>query len=116
MPKETPPLITTETLRNLPSLEDAGMLGFEAMALVRLYLPQTRYSLFVSGSDGENKLYGLLTTTEQQRLGLFYLSGYEWARRILGIPIVEDRGFKPAELREIAYRHYSKFLATLYDA
>jgi hypothetical protein len=110
MTKETPPLITTETLTNLPSLEDAGMLGFEAMAFVRLYLPTTGYSLYVSGSDGENKLYGLLTTSEQQRLGLFYLSGYEWARRVLGIPIIRDEQFVEGELREIAYRHYSTFL------
>ena len=91
------------------------MLGFEAMAFVRLYVPKCNYALYISGSDGENKLYGLLTTTKTQRLGLFYLSGYEWARRILEIPIQRDMGFTSGELREIAYRHYSTFLAHLHS-
>ena len=116
MPEATPPLIDPDTLRNLPSVDDAGMLGFEAMAFVRLFVPQTRYSLYVSGSDGENKLYGLLTTTKLQRLGLFYLSGYEWARRVLEIPIQRDMGFISGELREIAYRHYSTFLAHVHTS
>jgi hypothetical protein len=115
MLKETPPLIDETTMKNLPSLEDAGMLGTEAMAFVRLYVPQTGYALYVSGSDGENKLYGLLTTSETQRLGQFYLSGYEWARRVLGISIVRDEAFTSGELREIAYRHYSTFLKHLRD-
>ncbi len=85
------------------------------MALIRLYVPKTVFSLYISGSDGENKLYGLLTTRKRQRLGLFYLSGYEWARRVLEIPIVEDTAFKPDEMRDIAYRHYSKFLKSLRD-
>jgi hypothetical protein len=116
MPIEHLPLIDPQKMKDLPSIDDAGMLGFEAMGLIRLYLPQTEYSLYVSGSDGENKLYGLLTTTQTQRLGVFYLSGYEWARRTLGIPIVEDKGFTPTELRDIAYRHYSTFLAALHDS
>lgn len=115
MSKETPPLIDPDTLRNLPCIEDAGMLGFEAMAFIRLYVPPTSYSLYVSGSDGENKLYGLLTTAKLQRLGLFTLSGYEWARQVLGIPIQRDKGFTSGELREIAYLHYSTFLRDLHD-
>lgn len=103
-------------MQNLPSINDAGMLGSEAMAFVRLYVPKTGYSLYVSGSDGENKLYGLLTTRETQRLGMFYLSGYEWARRVLGISILRDEGFKSDELREIAYEHYSTFLKSLHGA
>ena len=67
MLKEPPPLIDPDTLRNLPGIEDAGMLGFEAMAFVRLYVPRAAYSLYVSGSDGENQLYGLLTTKDTQR-------------------------------------------------
>ena len=114
MLKEPPPLIDPDTLRNLPGIEDAGMLGFEAMAFVRLYVPRATYSLCVSGSDGENKLYGLLTTKDTQRLGLFCLSGYEWARRVLGIPIQRDEGFTQGELREIAYQHYSTFLKHLH--
>lgn len=116
MPSEQPPLIAHQKLQDLPSISDAGMLGFEAMALLRLHVPHTLYSLYVSGSDGENKLYGLLTTKDTQRLGLFYLSGYEWARRVLGIPIVEDNGFTETELRDIAYRHYSRFLKHLHAA
>ena len=115
MPKEPPPLIDSDTLRNLPGIKDAGMLGFEAMAFVRLYVPRAAYSLYVSGSDGENKLYGLLTTKETQRLGLFCSSGYEWARHVLGIPIQRDMGFTQGELREIAYQHYSTFLAHLHS-
>jgi hypothetical protein len=114
MPEAKPPLIDPDTVRNLPSLEDAGMLGFEAMAFVRLFVPKTRYSIYVSGSDGENKLYGLITTTRTQHLGLFHLSGYEWARRVLGIPIQRDEGFIQGELREIAYHHYSLFLKHLH--
>ena len=115
MPKEPPPLIDSDTLRNLPGIEDVGMLGFGAMAFVRLYVPQTTYSLYVSGADGENKLYGLLTTNDTQRLGLFCLSGYEWARRVLGIPIQRDKGFIQGEIQEIAYQHYSTFLAHLHS-
>ena len=115
MLKEAPPLIDPNTLRNLPCIEDVGMLGFEAMAFVRLFVPRAAYCLYVSGADGENKLYGLLTTKETQRLGLFCLSGYEWARRVLGIPIQRDMGFTQGELREIAYRHYSTFLAYLHS-
>ena len=116
MPKEPPPLIDPNTLRNLPHIDDAGMLGFEAMAFVRLFVPKRSFALYVSGSDGENKLYGLLTTRRMQRLGLFYLSGYEWARRVLEIPIQRDMGFTSGELREIAYRHYSTFLAHVHTS
>ena len=115
MPEASPPLIDPDTLRNLPSIEDVGMLGFEAMAFVRLYVPKNNYALYVSGADGENKLYGLLTTAKIQRLGLFYLSGYEWARHVLGIPIQRDEGFISGELCEIAYRHYSTFLKHLHN-
>jgi hypothetical protein len=105
------PLIDEDILLNLPALEDAGMLGFEAMAFVRLHVPNAEYALYVSGADGKDTLFGLLNTPQNQRLGFFYLSEYEWARRVLGIPIQRDEVFTQGELREIAYFHYSAFLA-----
>ena len=37
MPIEHPSLIDPAKLKGLPSIDDAGMLGFEAMALLRPY-------------------------------------------------------------------------------
>ena len=111
--RQPSPLIDQDTLLKLPALEDAGMLGFEAMAFVRLFVPNAEYALYVSGADGRDTLFGLLNTAQTQQLGFFYLSEYEWARQVLGIPIQRDMGFTQGELRKIAYRHYSTFLKDL---
>ncbi len=103
------PLINKQTLLDLPSIDDAGMLGYEAMGLIRLFVPDTSFSLHVTGSDGDDQLYGLLATSRQLRLGLFYLSGLMYARNVMEIPVVRDDAYMPEDIRVIAYRHSVRY-------
>ncbi len=105
----TPPLIDTETLLNLPSIEDASMLGYEAMALIRLFVSDIPFSLYVSGSDGDDQLFGLVTTPKQNHLGLFYLSGLEMARTLMNVPLERDITYVAEDIRDISYRHSMKY-------
>ena len=104
-PRRLPPLIDKESLLDLPTIDDAGVLGYEAMALVRLYVTDIPFTLYVTGSDGDDELYGLLTTSKQNHLGLFYRSSLELVRDEMGIPVVRDMAYQQDEIRDIAYRH-----------
>ena len=104
-PRQLPPLINKESLLDLPTIDDAGILGYEAMALIRLFVTDIPFSLYVTGSDGDDELYGLLTTPKQNRLGLFSLSALELAREEMGVPILCDWAYVSDEIRDIAYRH-----------
>jgi hypothetical protein len=98
------PWIGQRTIERLPSIEAACALGPEAIALLKLYVPDTDWAAYIAGSDGSDTLLGLLTAP-QLRVKTFHLSGLAMAHTEWNIPIRRARGFVPKTLRELQAEH-----------
>jgi hypothetical protein len=98
------PWIGQRTIERLPSIEAADVLGLEALALIKLYVPDTDWAAYIAGSDGSDTLLGLLTAP-QLRVNTFHLSGLVMAHTEWNIPIRRARGFVPKTLRELQAEH-----------
>jgi hypothetical protein len=92
------------TVERLPSIQETAALGLEALAVIKLYVPDSDWAAYIAGSDGSDVLYGLLTAP-QIRLKAFHLSGLILAHSRWGIPIRRARNFQPKTLRDLQAEH-----------
>jgi hypothetical protein len=98
------PWIGQHALECLPSINAACALGLEALALIKLYVPDTDWAAYIAGFDDLDIAFGLLTAP-QIRVKTFHLPGLAMAHTEWSIAIRRARGFVPKTLRELQAEH-----------
>ena len=94
-------LLTQENRRKLPPLYAQDGLGGRAVAHVEFFTPDSDWSWYAVGFDGEDTFFGLVEGFETE-LGYFRLSELQAARGPHGMPIERDLYWRPKTLAEIA--------------
>jgi Protein of unknown function (DUF2958) len=97
-------LLTNAIRRQLPPLYANEDKGTEALAIVKLFTPDSSWTWYASEFDGDDLFFGLAVGVEPE-LGYFRLSELQTVRGRLGLPVERDRFFKPTPLRELLDKH-----------
>jgi len=92
-------LLTQEIKRKLPELYSTEGQGWDAVAQVKFFTPDSSWTWFGVEWDGEDTFYGLVDGHDKE-LGYFSLSELESVRGPMGLKIERDRWFKPRPLKE----------------
>jgi len=93
-------LLTKEIRRKLPPLGSQEEKGLDALAVVKLFTPDSSWSWYASEFDGEDLFFGLVDGFEKE-VGYFRLSELQQIRGKLALPVERDRYFRPRTLREL---------------
>ena len=96
-------LLTRELADRLPPLGGQDGLGYDAVAHVKLFSPDSSWTWYPSEYDPEERLFFGLAIGFEQELGNFSLDELEAVRGPLGLPIERDLHFEPKPLRECDY-------------
>ena len=94
-------LLTKELMRKLPRLYSQESKGGKAVALVKLFTPDSSWTWHIVEWDGEDICFGLVDGMERE-LGYFSLKEIESVRGPLGLPVERDLYWEPKTLEEIA--------------
>jgi hypothetical protein len=94
-------LLAPETVMPLPSIHDAEALGIHAIAKIKLATPDSLFTAYLAGFDGDDTFFGLICAREIY-IGQLYFSGLTVAWKLWGIPIQHDKQFKPTSLEQLA--------------
>ena len=97
-------LLTKELRRKLPKLGETAGQGMEALALVKLFTPDSSWTWYATEFDGEDIFFGLVDGLYLE-FGTFTLSELQEARGKLGLPIERDKFFKPTPLAVLTEKH-----------
>lgn len=89
----------------------------EAVAVVKLFLPQGAWTWYVMEANLETgELFGICVNGEGDvEYGYFSLQELTSIRTRLGLGIERDASFKPTQLKDIDDANVKKFLSNLYD-
>lgn len=98
------PLFDRESRNRLPSLRKAEEKGDEAIAQVKFFTPDSSWTWYASGFDGDDIFFGLVIGHEIE-YGYFSLTELMETRGVLGLPIERDRYFEPELLAELEKKH-----------
>jgi len=98
------PLLTGELRKKLPKLYECEEQGFNALAQVKFFTPDSNWTWYASEFDGEDIFFGLVSGFEVE-VGYFSLSELQSVRGPLGLPIERDLYFVPKTLQELMERH-----------
>ena len=82
-------LLPAEIKEKLPKLYECEELGLLAIALLKLFTPDSSWTWYASEFDGEDLFFGLVDGFETE-LGYFSLSELKEARGPLGLPKRSD--------------------------
>ena len=93
-------LINNEIKRVLPKLYEQDGKGFNAMAYIKFFTPDSNWTWYVTEFDGKDIFFGLVDGLEKE-LGYFSLSELESVRGPLGLKIERDLYFKPTKLKNL---------------
>ncbi len=93
--------ISRDKLPELYSQEEKGM---DAMALVKLFTPDSSWTWYVSEFDGLDLLYGLVIGLEVE-FGYTSLNELKSIRGPLGLQIERDIFFEPKTLGKLFEKH-----------
>jgi hypothetical protein len=96
-------LLTNSLRKQLPPLYSQEALGFNALARVKFFTPDSNWSWYASEFDGKDTFFGLVDGFELE-LGYFSLSELKQVRGNFGLPIERESYFKPTPL-QIIYDH-----------
>lgn len=97
-------LLPAEIKEKLPKLYECEELGLLAIALLKLFTPDSSWTWYASEFDGEDLFFGLVDGFETE-LGYFSLSELKEARGPLGLPIERDLFYQPKTLQELLDMH-----------
>jgi hypothetical protein len=100
-------LLTKELRRKLPPLYSGEEKGLQALALVKFFTPNGRWTWYASEFDGKNAFFGLVVGFEPE-LGYFSLSELQQIRSVLGLPVERDLNYTPKTLGELLEQHRPK--------
>ncbi len=93
-------LITEEIKKTLPKLYSQEKLGFEAIAYLKFFTPDSNWTWYITEFDGNDLFFGLVDGFEKE-LGYFSLSEIKGARGPFGLKIERDLYFTPTKLKEL---------------
>ena len=93
-------LITEEIKKKLPKLYEQDGKGYDAIAYVKFFTPDSNWTWYVTEFDGKDTFFGLVDGFEKE-LGYFLLSELESVKGPLGLKIERDLYFKPMKLKEL---------------
>ena len=96
-------LLTKEIATRLPPLGSQDGLGYDAVAHLKLFTPDSSWTWYATEYDPDQRLFFGLVLGMEQELGYFSLTELEVVRGPLGLPIERVRWFKPTPLRECDY-------------
>ena len=97
-------LMTEEIRKQLPPLYAQEEKGDDAIAYVKFFTPDSNWTWYVLGFDGDDTFFGIVFGFEME-FGCFLLSELQAATGPLGLHIERDLHFKPTTLREIKAKH-----------
>ena len=100
-------LLTQEIRKKLPPLYSQEDKGSEAIAYLKMFVPDGQFTWYATEYDGDDTFFGLVDGFEKE-LGYFSLSELQSVRGRLGLPIERDLYFKPKTLAEIAPELFSE--------
>lgn len=90
-------LLTQSIRQALPKLYAQDGKGYEAVAYVKFFTPDSSWTWYATEFDGEDTFFGLVQGQEEE-LGYFSLRELESTRGPLGLHIERDISFKPKPL------------------
>ena len=93
-------LITEEIKGILPKLYEQDGKGFNAIAYVKFFTPDSNWTWYVTEFDGIDLFFGLVDGFEKE-LGYFSLSELENVRGLMGLRVERDLYFKPTKLKDL---------------
>ena len=96
-------LLTKKIATALPPLGSQDGLGYDAIAHLKLFTPDSSWTWYVTEFDPEERLFFGLVIGFEQELGYFSLTELEALRGPLGLPIERDLHFQPKSLRDCDY-------------
>jgi len=97
-------LLPDEIREKLPKLYTCEEQGLLAVALLKLFTPDSDWTWYASEFDGEDVFFGLVDGFETE-LGYFSLSELQTARGPMGLPIERDLFYQPKTLKELMEKH-----------
>jgi len=96
--------LLTDKIKNiLPRLHEQDSKGFDAIAYVKFFTPDSNWTWYVAEFDGKDIFFGLVDGFEKE-LGYFSLKELKGIRGPLGLKIERDLYFKPIKIKELANR------------
>jgi hypothetical protein len=93
-------LITQEVRKALPALYSQDGKGYEAVAHVKFFTPDSNWTWYATEFDGEDTFFGLIQGHEEE-LGYFSLRELQSARGMMGLYIERDISFRAKPLSEL---------------
>jgi hypothetical protein len=93
-------LITEEIKKRLPKLYEQDGKGYDAIAYVKFFTPDSNWTWYVTEFDGKDTFFGLVDGFEKE-LGYFSLSELESTKGPLGLKVERDLYFKPTRLKDL---------------
>lgn len=96
-------LMTQEIAAELPPLGAQDGKGYDAVAHLKLFTPDSSWTWYPTEYDPEERLFFGLVCGLEQELGYFSLDELEAVRGPLGLPVERDLQFTPAPLRNCDY-------------
>lgn len=96
-------LLTAENRKALPALYSQDGKGFEAIAHVKFFTPDSSWTWYATEFDGEDTFFGLVSGHEEE-LGYFSLSELQSVTGPMGLHIERDIHWTPRPLSECKSR------------
>ena len=93
-------LLTDEIAVRLPPLSSQGGLGYDAVAFVKYFTPDSSWTWYATEYDPEEQMFFGLVLGMEQELGYFSLTELEAVRGLLGLPVERDQYFVPRPLKD----------------
>lgn len=94
-------LLTKEILKALPPIKAQESKGWEAIAYVKFFTPDSNWTWYGTEFDpATGEFFGLVQGFEEE-LGYFALSELESAKGPMGLKIERDLWFKPTPLSKL---------------
>lgn len=95
-----------ESRSRLPKLNSSEEQGLDGLAQVKFFTPDSSWTWYASGFDGEDVFFGLVIGLDVE-LGYFKLSELKEVRGLSELPVEQDLFFNPKTLRELR-EHYAR--------
>ena len=93
-------LINEKIRKILPGLYTQEDLGFDAIAYLKFFTPDSNWTWYITEFDGKDIFFGLVDGFEKE-LGYFSLSEIKNARGPYGLKIERDLHFIPVKLKNL---------------
>lgn len=94
-------LLTKELEAKLPPLYATDGLGYEAIAQVKFFTPDSNWTWYATEYDPIEKMFFGLVDGFEKELGYFSLKELEVIRGALGLHVERDLYFEPTKIKDL---------------